>query len=56
MKKPWKHGETPWEHRKAQALGRNRYFKDYRLRICTVMRDYGKSDRDEAPDDSKKAH
>lgn len=44
------------QHRKAQAVGRNSYFKDYRLRVCTVMRDYGMMDRDEAPDDSRALH
>ena len=47
---------TAWrnvlEHRKAQALGRGRYFADYRLRIAEVRRDYGLNDRDQAPEDS----
>lgn len=46
---------TP-EHRKAQALGRERYFADYRLRIAEVLRDYGMRDRAEAPGDSREAH
>lgn len=43
-------------HRDAQSLGRNHYFSDYRLRIAKVTRDYGMRDRDQAPDDSKRAH
>ncbi len=44
------------EHRVAQELGREHYFLDYRLRIAHVERDYGKQDRAQAPDDSRKAH
>ena len=44
------------EHRKAQALGRNRYFRDYRLRIANVQRDYGMAERDQAPEDSRVVH
>ncbi len=44
------------EHRKAQNLGRVRYFTDYRLRMATVTRDYTMTDRDEAPHDSLQAH
>ncbi len=44
------------EHRKAQALGRSSYFKDYRLRIAEVVRDYGIDDRDQAPADSRQQH
>jgi len=44
------------EHRKAQALGRNRYFADYRLRVAEVIRDYGKAARDQAPTDSRERH
>lgn len=40
------------EHRKAQAIGRNSYFSDYRLRVCSVLRDYGLSERAEVPADS----
>lgn len=42
---------TP-EHRKAQALGRGQHFKDYRLRIARVSRDYGMHERADAPRDS----
>ena len=40
-------------HRTAQAQGREYIFKDYRLRVAQVIRDYGKFDRKEAPADSK---
>ncbi|WP_153769883.1 antibiotic biosynthesis monooxygenase [Labrenzia sp. CE80] len=39
-------------HRKAQTAGRNVLFKDYRLRVTGVIRDYGMTERDEAPSDS----
>ena len=44
------------EHRSAQALGRAEYFKNYRLRIATVLRDYGMDDRAQAPEDSRVFH
>jgi heme-degrading monooxygenase HmoA len=44
------------EHRHAQTAGRNGIFEDYRLRVATVVRDYGMRDRAEAPDDSIEAH
>lgn len=43
-------------HRGAQAKGRSGVFDDYRLRIASVIRDYGMFDRDEAPTDSRKEH
>ncbi|MGR3497561.1 MAG: antibiotic biosynthesis monooxygenase family protein [Limimaricola soesokkakensis] len=43
-------------HRGAQAKGRGGIFADYRLRIASVVRDYGIFDRDEAPPDSRAAH
>ena len=43
-------------HRTAQAKGRSGIFADYRLRIASVIRDYGLNDRDEAPADSRRAH
>ncbi|MBS1182511.1 MAG: Antibiotic biosynthesis monooxygenase [Proteobacteria bacterium] len=42
------------EHRRAQAMGRGGVFARYRLRIAHVVRDYGLSERVEAPEDSKK--
>ena len=44
------------EHRAAQAKGRGGIFKDYRLRIAGVIRDYGMNDRAQAPADSKLVH
>lgn len=43
-------------HREAQARGRSGVFADYRLRIAGVVRDYGMTDRAEAPQDSRSAH
>jgi heme-degrading monooxygenase HmoA len=43
-------------HRAAQAKGRAGVFRDYRLRIAGVVRDYGLSERAEAPSDSRQAH
>ena len=44
------------EHRRAQGLGRAEVFRDYRLRIAGVIRDYGMADRAQAPVDSVKRH
>jgi heme-degrading monooxygenase HmoA len=43
-------------HRATQAAGRREVFSDYRLRIATVVRDYGMEDRDQAPPDSRAEH
>lgn len=43
-------------HRAAQARGREGIFRDYRLRVSRVVRDYGLDKRDEAPADSRAAH
>jgi heme-degrading monooxygenase HmoA len=43
-------------HRAAQGEGRARVFRDYRLRVARVLRDYGMSERNEAPPDSRAAH
>ena len=43
-------------HRRAQAVGRGEIFRDYRLRITQVVRDYGMDDRAEAPADSRAAN
>jgi heme-degrading monooxygenase HmoA len=43
-------------HRRAQQAGRGGIFADYRLRIASVVRDYGITDRAEAPEDSRAAH
>ena len=44
------------EHRRIQAAGREVMFADYRLRVAAVIRDYGKNERAEAPDDSRAMH
>ena len=44
------------DHRRTQAAGRAGVFSDYRLRIAQVVRDYGMTDRAEAPTDSQAAH
>jgi len=43
-------------HRAVQAQGRAGVFRDYRLRIAGVIRDYGLNERAEAPADSRSAH
>jgi len=43
-------------HRLAQQQGRASIFKDYRLRIADVSRDYGLQDRQQAPADSQAFH
>jgi heme-degrading monooxygenase HmoA len=51
---------TAWRnldaHRAAQAAGRSTMFRNYRLRIAEVIRDYGLEERTEAPADSRAAH
>ncbi|RYF41952.1 MAG: antibiotic biosynthesis monooxygenase [Comamonadaceae bacterium] len=51
---------TAWRnleaHRSAQSAGRSTMFRDYRLRIGEVTRDYGLKERAEAPGDSRAAH
>ncbi len=44
------------KHRAAQAAGRGGIFRDYKLRVAAVIRDYGMNDREQAPEDSRKAH
>jgi heme-degrading monooxygenase HmoA len=44
------------QHRAAQAAGRGEHFADYRLRIASVIRDYGMAERDQAPADSRVVH
>ncbi len=43
-------------HRAAQSAGRGGVFRDYRLRVASVVRDYGMKERSEAPRDSRSAH
>ena len=40
------------QHRAAQRAGRTEVFRDYRLRVASVLRDYGMLERDEAPERS----
>jgi len=42
------------QHRTAQAKGRTGVFRDYRLRVASVIRDYGMNERTQAPGDSRK--
>jgi heme-degrading monooxygenase HmoA len=43
-------------HRLAQARGRGGIFSDYRLRVASVIRDYGMSEREQVPADSRAVH
>ncbi len=43
-------------HREMQAQGRAGLFEDYRLRVAAVVRDYGLTEREQAPADSRQAH
>jgi heme-degrading monooxygenase HmoA len=43
-------------HRLAQEKGRAGIFADYRLRVASVIRDYGMFERGEAPADSRALH
>ncbi|HET7765219.1 MAG TPA: antibiotic biosynthesis monooxygenase [Burkholderiales bacterium] len=49
----WRNLES---HRSAQAKGRGGVFADYRLRVASVVRDYGFKERGEAPKDSRTVH
>lgn len=50
----WRNTE---DHRQAQRAGRGGVFDDYRLRIASVVRDYGLTERrEQAPADSRSAH
>jgi heme-degrading monooxygenase HmoA len=42
----WRNTEP---HREAQREGRREIFRDYRLRVAAVIRDYGLHDRVQAP-------
>ena len=37
------------QHRQAQQKGRGVIFKDYRIRVAKIIRDYGMTNRKEAP-------
>ena len=43
-------------HRSAQAAGRRTMFRDYRIRIAAVVRDYSLEQRAQAPEDSRQRH
>jgi heme-degrading monooxygenase HmoA len=49
----WRNLQT---HREAQSAGREMVFEDYRIRVASVVRDYGMFARDDAPEDSKSLH
>jgi heme-degrading monooxygenase HmoA len=49
----WRNTE---EHRRAQAAGRGGVFAAYRLQVAAVLRDYGMTEREGAPADSRAAH
>ncbi|MBZ9960419.1 MULTISPECIES: antibiotic biosynthesis monooxygenase [unclassified Mesorhizobium] len=51
--KAWRNTQ---EHRQAQQAGRGGIFAGYRLRIAHVVRDYGLSERQQAPVDSRAVH
>jgi len=46
--KAWR---TQPEHRMAQKAGRGGIFRDYRLRVADVLRDYGMNAREQVPSD-----
>lgn len=47
---------TRMPHRRAQTAGRASVFHDYRLRVASILRDYGMHDRAQAPADSRRIH
>lgn len=49
----WRNHEL---HRTAQQQGRSSIFRNYRIRIASVARDYSMNDRSTAPADSKDVH
>ncbi|HEY6984266.1 antibiotic biosynthesis monooxygenase [Reyranella sp.] len=51
--KAWR---TLEHHRDAQKAGRGGVFRDYRLRVAQVVRDYGMRERAEAPADSRESN
>ena len=44
------------EHRIAQARGRSKLFREYRIRVGSIVRDYTLTDREGAPHDSRRVH
>ena len=51
--KKWRNQQN---HRVAQKKGREEMFEDYRIRVAEVIRDYGMTDREQVPEDSKEVH
>ena len=49
----WRNVEA---HRIAQQKGRAGIFRNYRLRVASVERDYGMQQRHQAPEDSRNRH
>jgi heme-degrading monooxygenase HmoA len=49
----WRNVEA---HRLAQAKGRAGIFSDYRIRVASLIRDYGMRERAQAPQDSRRKH
>jgi len=47
---------TTEHHREAQGAGRGGVLRDYRLRVAAVVRDYGLTERADAPPDSRVVH
>lgn len=43
-------------HRATQSAGRREIFRDYRLRVAAVVRDYGMARREQVPEDSRLTH
>ena len=46
-----KRWRTHLEHRKAQSAGRSGIFRNYRLRVASILRDYSLSERSQVPRD-----
>ncbi|MGJ8527809.1 antibiotic biosynthesis monooxygenase family protein [Maritalea sp.] len=51
-----RHWRNLQSHRLAQSKGRSKVFEGYRLRVANVLRDYGKTERLQAPRDSVAFH
>ncbi len=49
----WRKNEA---HRQAQQLGRTELFKDYRICVANIVRDYAMIERSETPADSRERH
>ena len=55
MRKQFQRGATS-RNTEARNLGRAGVFADYRLRVASIMRDYGMNERSDAPVDSRERH